>query len=159
MLADEVQGSVAVCVTPQPSLRSVVARAIFIASGQVPERNRHFLPSQPLPRVPVLSIPHRAHPVLRVGIATMTPPQLPANESLQGRVALVDQSTAARSAEGQGVTEVQRLAVVENVALSIVAGGGTWWLVAEHGASLNRQCLISVHEGFADRQLAGSRTF
>lgn len=88
----------------------------------------------------------------------MTPPQLPADESLQRRIALVDQSAATRPAEGEGVTEVQRLAVVEDVAFAVVAGRGTRWLVTEHGATFNRQCLVGVHESLADGQLAGSGT-
>lgn len=88
----------------------------------------------------------------------MAPPQLPADEALQRRVALVNQSAAAGSAEGQSFAEVQRLAVVEDVAFSIVAGGGTWGLVTEHGASFDGQRLVRVDERLANRQLAGSRS-
>lgn len=86
----------------------------------------------------------------------MTPPQFPADEALERRIALIDQSTSTGSAESQGVTEVQRLAVVEDVALAVVAGGRAWWLVTEHGATLDGQCLVSVDEGLADGQLTGS---
>lgn len=99
MLADKVELRVAVGVAPQPSLRAVVPGAVLVPSGQVPERNRHLVTSDPLPRVTVLGVAHRSHPVLRRGVATMPTPQLPADEALQRRVALVDQGSSARTTE------------------------------------------------------------
>lgn len=150
MLADKVQRGLTVRVTPQPSLGSVVPRTILISSGQVPERNRHLFPTQPLPRVPILGIANCAHPILRIHIAAMSPPQLPANESLQRWIALIDQSATARATEAERIAEVQWLAVVEDVTLSVITGRGTRGLIAEDGTTFDGQCLVRVHERLAN---------
>ena len=71
----------------------------------------------------------------------MSPPQLPADEALQGGVALGDQVAAARSAEGQRIPKVERLARVEDVALAVVGGRAAGGLVPELGAALDGQGL------------------
>jgi len=65
MLADVVDGRVAVGVGPEPPLGAVVSGAVLIASGEVPERERHVAAADPLPVVAVLRVTHGAHPVLR----------------------------------------------------------------------------------------------
>lgn len=82
----------------------------------------------------------------------MTTPQFPADESLQRGIALADQSTAAGATEGQSIEEVQRLTVVEDVALAIVGGQGAWRLIPECGTTFDGQCLIRVDKGLADGQ-------
>jgi len=68
-------------------------------------------------------------------------PQLPADESLQGGVALVDEGASPALAQGQRLAESLRLAVVENVALAVVGGGAAGRLVAELRTPLNGQSL------------------
>lgn len=82
----------------------------------------------------------------------MTTPQFPADESLQRGIALADQSTAAGATEGQSIEEVQRLTIVEDVALAIVGGQGAWRLIPECGTTFDGQCLIRVDKGLADGQ-------
>lgn len=69
MLADVVEVRVAVCIGPQPALRPVVPGAILVASRQVPEGDGDVFPSQPLPVVTILGVPHCAHPVLTAALA------------------------------------------------------------------------------------------
>lgn len=156
MLTDKVQRCLTIRVTPQPSLGSVVPRTILVSSGQIPERDCHFFPSQPSPRVPVLSIPHCAHPILRIHITAMSPPQLPTDESLQCWIALIDQSSTAGSTEAECLAEVQWLPIVEHVTLSVVTGRCTWRLIAEDRATFDGQCLVCVHECLANGECTGS---
>lgn len=157
MLTDVVQLNVTVGVAPQPALGSIIARAVLITAGQIPERNRDIVSIDPLPRVAILRVAHRAHPVLRVGVASMPSPQLPADESLQRRVRLVDQGATACSAELHRVPERQRLPVVERVALAVVGGRCARGLIPEDGAPLNGQGLVCVDERLADGERARYR--
>lgn len=159
VLTDEVELRVAVGIAPQPTLGTVVARTVLLATGQIPERNRHLLATDPLPGVAILRITHRTHPVLGRGVAAVPSPQLPADETLQGRIALVDQRAAARPAERERIAQRHRLPVVEDVALAVVRGGRTGWLVAEGRTPLDRQGLVGVDERLADRQLARCARF
>lgn len=152
MLTNKIQQRVAVGVAPQPPLGAIEPSTILIPTGMAPEGHRQLIAVDPLPAAAIAAISHRSHPVLGADIAAMTPPQLPADEALQRRIALADQSAAARAAEGERVQEVQRLAVVEDVALAIVGGQGTRWLVPERGTTLDGQSLVGVHEGLANGQ-------
>lgn len=61
----------------------------------------------------------------------MSPPELPADESLKCGVAFVHQRPSAAPAEGQRLPELERLAVVEDVALPVVGGSAAGRLVPE----------------------------
>lgn len=69
MLANIVEFGIAVGVGPEPSLGAVVARAIFVAAGQIPEGNGDVFAVDPLPVVSVLGIAHGAQPVLTICVA------------------------------------------------------------------------------------------
>lgn len=155
MLANKVQRNIAVRVTPQPSLRSVVSRAVFIAAWQIPERHRHLLTVHPFPHVALPRITYSAHPVLGRCIATMATPQLPADESLQRRIGFVDQRAATGTAKRKGITEVQRLSIVEDVAFAVVRRRSAWWLVPEYWAPFDGQRLVGVDERLANGQRTG----
>lgn len=81
---------------------------------------------------------------MRVG-SPVPAPELPADEALEGGVALVDKAPPAAATEGQGLLEGQRLPVVEDVALAVVSGRRAGRLVSELGAPLDRQCLQPRH--------------
>lgn len=74
----------------------------------------------------------------------MSSPKLPGYESLQGRIALVDEGSTSGAAEVKGALEVLGLTVVEYVAFSVVGGRGTRWLVPELRASFDRQSLKNL---------------
>lgn len=71
----------------------------------------------------------------------MSPPELPRDETLQSRIALVHQRTAPIVAEGPRLFEYHLAILVEDVALSVVGGRRSWRLVPELGAPLDRQGL------------------
>jgi len=77
VLADEVQAAVAVGVGPEPALGAVVAGAILVATGQVPERHGDVLAREPLPIGTVLQVASGAHPVLAVWIVAAVPFPIP----------------------------------------------------------------------------------
>lgn len=87
----------------------------------------------------------------------MSPPELPADKPLECGVALVHQGAPAAPAERQRLPELERLPVVEDVALPVVGGRAAGRLVPELRAPLDGQRLVGVHEGLADGQLAGAR--
>lgn len=95
---------------------------ILVSAWQIPEGHRHRLPVDPLPVLGILLVPRCSKPVLAVGVSPVPPPELPAEEALQGRVGLVHEGTAALRAEALGLQEVTRLVIVEDVALSIIRG-------------------------------------
>lgn len=68
-------------------------------------------------------------------------PELPADEALQGRVALVHQRAPATAASGHGIAERLWLPVVEDVTLAVVGRRAAGGLVAELRAPLDRQRL------------------
>ena len=70
----------------------------------------------------------------------MSSPQLPGYESLEGRIALVDQGAAAGATGVEGVAEGLRPGV-EDVALAVVGRRGAGRLVAELRTALDRQRL------------------
>lgn len=82
----------------------------------------------------------------------MTTPQLPADESLQGRITLTYQGATARATERQGIQEVQGLTIVEDIAFAVVRGQRTWGLITECGTTFDGQCLIRIDKGLTDGQ-------
>ena len=102
---------------------------ILVSAWQIPEGHRHRLPVDPLPVLRILLVPRGSKPVLTIGVAPVPPPELPAEETLQGGVGLVYEGAAALRAKALGLQEVTRLVVVENVTLSIVRGGAAGSLV------------------------------
>lgn len=155
MLADVVEMHPTIRVRPEPSLRPVVPGTIPAPNRQIPKRNGQLFPVQPLPPPRTLRtlLPNRPHPVLPASVAPMPPPQLPTNEPLQGRIALVDQGSAPGPAESERFPELGRLPVVEDVALAVVSGGASWRLIAELWTALDWQGLVRVDEGLADGEL------
>lgn len=142
MLADEKQLAVAVRVRPEPAFRAIVTGAVLAATGQVPEGDGHVFAGEPLPVGPVRRVPHEAQPVLTAGIVpAVTPPELPAHESLKGGIRLVDEGSSASLAELTGFVEVERLVVVEQVALAVVGGAAPGLLIPELRAALDGQSL------------------
>lgn len=85
------------------------------------------------------------------GSSPMSPPQLPAYESLKSWVAFRHEGTSPRSARGQGFAERRWLTIVEHVAFSIVRSRASRRLISKLRTSLYRQRLVSVDEGFANR--------
>ena len=73
----------------------------------------------------------------------MPPPQLPADEPLQGGIRFIDQRPAASLAELTGLVKVERLVIVEQIAFAVVSGCTARLLIAELRASLNGQRLES----------------
>lgn len=104
---------------------------ILVSAWQIPEGHRHRLPVDPLPVLRILLVPRGSKPVLTIGVAPVPPPELPAEETLQGGVGLVHEGAAALRAEALGLKEVAGLVVVEDVTLSIVRGGAAGSLVPE----------------------------
>ena len=102
---------------------------ILVSAWQIPEGHRHRLPVDPLPVLRILLVPRGSKPVLTIGVAPVPPPELPAEEPLQGGVGLVHEGATALRAEALGLKEVTRLVVVEDVTLSIVRGGAAGSLV------------------------------
>lgn len=86
-------------------------------------------------------------------ISPVSPPQLPADEALQCRIAFVDQSSTSPSAEGLSLPEVEGLSVVKYVALSVVGGRASRGLIPELRTPLDGQGLVRVGESLADGQL------
>lgn len=155
VLTDEVQQRVAVGIAPEPALGAIKSGTILIAAGMTPEGDGQLVTVHPFPAAAIAAITYRSHPVLRTDVTAMTPPQLPTDESLQRRIALTDQRTATGSTEGQCVQKVQRLAVVEDVALAIVRGQSSRRLIAEGGTPLDGQRLVRVDERLANGQRIG----
>ena len=94
---------------------------ILVTAWQIPEGHRHRLPVDPLPVFGILLVPRGSEPVLTVGVSPVSPPELPAQESLQGGIGLVHEGAASLRAETLRLQEVTRLVIVEDVALSIVS--------------------------------------
>ena len=137
VLADEVELQAAVGVGPEPTLGAVKPGAVVVAAGKVPEGDGHRVSGHPLPVLRVVPVPHGPEPVLPVGVALVTPPKLPGEESLQSRIGLVHEGAAARVAELEGALEVGRLLVVEDVALAVVGSSAARRLVPECWATLD----------------------
>ena len=150
MLADVVELEIAVGVGPEPALGAVKAGAVIGAGGKVPEGDRHRLPIDPLPVERVKLVPLSAQPVLTIGIPPVSPPELPGEKSLQGRIGLIHQRAAPILAEVKRLLEVLGLLPVEYVALAIVGGCAARFLVPEGGTALDRECLVSVDKGLTD---------
>ena len=102
---------------------------ILVSARQIPEGHRHRLPVDPLPVLRILLVPRGSKPVLTISVAPVPPPELPAEEALQGGVGLVHEGAAALRAEVLGLQEVAGLVIIEDVALSIVRGGAAGSLV------------------------------
>ena len=62
---------------------------VVVAPREVPERDRDWLSVDPLPVLGVGSVPDGAQPVLAVGVALVSAPQLPREEALEGWVGLI----------------------------------------------------------------------
>lgn len=89
----------------------------------------------------------------------MSSPELPADEPLQRRVALVHEGPTPGPAEPERLLEGRWLPVVEYVAFPVVRRGTAWRLISELRASFYRQRLVRVYERFTDRELAGGAGF
>ena len=86
VLADVVEVDVAGCVRPQPALRPVEPGAVLVPTREVPEGDRHRLPVDPLPVLGVLDVSPGPEPILSIGVSSVSPPELPGEEALQGGV-------------------------------------------------------------------------
>lgn len=73
----------------------------------------------------------------------MASPQLPADEALERRVALVHERASSTATECQRLPQVQRLSVVEDVTLAVVCRSAAWRLISELRTPLYRQRLQS----------------
>ena len=120
MLADVVELDVAAGVRPQPPLRPVEPGAVLVSTREVPEGDRDRLPVDPLPVLGVLDVSPGSEPVLTVGVTSVSPPELPGEEPLEGGVGLVHQGASSLAAEIVRLLEVPGLVVVENVTFPIV---------------------------------------
>lgn len=89
----------------------------------------------------------------------MSAPKFPADEALKSWIALVHQRAAPRATECERISKVRWLAIVENIAFSIVSSRTARGLVSELWASFYGQRLIGIHERFAYRKLARIRRF
>lgn len=153
-MTNVIQMHIAIGIGPKPSFSPVIPRAVPMPNRKIPERNCHFFSSQPLPPSYLL-IPHSSHPILSTGIAPVPPPQLPTDESLQRRVALVHQSTTPISTESQSISKFHRLPIVEYVAFAVVGSGTAGRLISELRTPFYRQSLICVHKSLAYGKLTG----
>lgn len=154
MLADVVDRNVTVSVRPKPSFRAIVSSTVLVPTRQIPEGNCNIISIQPLPVHLVLRISDSPHPILAAGVTPVPSPEFPADEALESRITFIDQSSTSTSAECERITKVERLSIVEDVALAIVRSCRSRWLVSELGTPFNRQCLVGVDEGLADGKLA-----
>ena len=88
----------------------------------------------------------------------MSPPELPGQESLQRWIRLVHQRSSAIFTKVEGLLEVLGLLPIEYIALAVVGGRAARFLVPEGGTSLDREGLVSVDKGLADREGNSRRT-
>ena len=109
-------------------------RCVFMASGclYLMDATQCHDPSQSEdsnPRYPTneraphyLNISPGSQPVLAVSVASVSPPEFPGEETLEGGVGLVHQRPSSLAAEALGLLEVPGLVVVENVTFPVVGG-------------------------------------
>jgi len=144
VLTDEEKFAVAVGIGPEPAFGAVIAGATFRAARKIPERYSHIFSRKPFPVCTVSLITHQSDPILTARIVTTVPaPEFPADESLQGRIRLVDKGPTARFTELTGFVKVERLVIVEEVALAVIRGAAARHLVTELRTPLDGQRLLT----------------
>ena len=119
MLADEVDLVLAIAVAPKPSSGSVKLGTVLVTNRSVPERDRHVITIEPRP-VELVGISGSSHPVLGSRVSAVTSVQLPRQEALKSWGSLIDEGPASFLASRVGLSKVQLLIVVENIAFAVV---------------------------------------
>lgn len=71
MLTNEIEIGEAVGIGPEPALAAVIAGAVLVAPGKVPEGHRHIVAIQPFPVIAIILISHGAHPVLTTAVTSI----------------------------------------------------------------------------------------